>query len=108
MPKRDGIFRKFSVSRTDGADQKPGDKHFNCVYFVLDISHDKFAGPALKAYAEACRKELPELSADLVDLVNVNELETGVRKKAPGEVGLFPPPCYRPIVKLAMETNQGE
>ena len=103
MAKRDGIYRKFDVRRTDGTDQHPGDKHFNCVYFVLDISHDKFAGPALAAYADACEAELPELAKDLRDLVKVNRMETGLDED-PHPGSTFPPPFYRPIVKLAMES----
>jgi hypothetical protein len=102
MPKRDGIYRKFEVNRTDGTDQKPGDKHFNCAYFVLDISHDKFAGPALLAYAAACEKEMPELAADVRDMAKVNRIENGLEDPPSSE---FPPPCYRPIVALAMESK---
>lgn len=59
-----GLYNKFIVKRTDGK-SSPGEKHENCEYFVLDITHDKFAIPALKAYAEACADELPELATDL-------------------------------------------
>jgi hypothetical protein len=105
MAKRDGVFRKFNVSRTDGTDQKPGDKHFNCVYFVLDISHDRFAAAALRAYAKACQIEMPELAKDVADLATVNEIETGVASVTPKQ---FPPACYGPVVKIAMETKLGE
>lgn len=107
MSKRDGVYRKFDVHRTDGTDTKPGDKHFNCVYFVLDISHDKFAAAALRAYAEACRDELPELAADLEDLSVVNQLETGDELNSVQTELLkqFPPACYRPVVKIAMESR---
>ena len=60
-----GLYRKFSVSRTDGSDA-PGLKHFGCEYFVLDLRHDVFAAPALQAYAQACRHTHPQLAADLV------------------------------------------
>ena len=106
LAKRDGIFRKFNVERTDGTDRKPGDKHFNCVYFVLDISHDKFAAPALMAYADACEKELPELASDVRDMAQVNRLETGLEVDPDDGNHEFPPPCYRPIVKLAMESKK--
>ncbi len=107
MAKRDGVFRKFDVRRTDGTDQKPGDKHFNCVYFVLDVSHDKFAAAALRAYAEACHDELPELAGDVEDLAIVNELETGTQLTGLQTELLksFPPACYRPVVKIAMESR---
>lgn len=103
MAKRDGIFRKFEVHRTDGTDQKPGDKHFNCVYFVLDVSHDKYAYKALLAYADECEADLPELASDLRSLASVNGLETGRIERSAGSK--FPPPCYAPIVKLAMESS---
>ena len=105
MTKRDGVYRKFNVSRTDGTDQKPGDKHFNCVYFVLDISHDKFAAAALRAYAEACEAEMPWLAADVLDLANVNELETGQTNRTDAQRVMFPPRCYAPVVKIAMESR---
>lgn len=59
-----GLYRKFQVTRTDGS-SSPGGKHENCEYFVLDLDHDKFALPALKAYAMACVSEYPALSIDL-------------------------------------------
>lgn len=40
-------------------------KHYGCEYFVLDLAHDKFAAPALEAYADACEKEYPLLAADI-------------------------------------------
>jgi len=110
MKKRDGVFRKFDVRRTDGTDQKPGDKHFNCVYFVLDVSHDRYAAAALRAYAEACKGELPELAKDVLNLATVNDLEAGgILNPLQSELlkGQFPPPCYGPVVKIAMETKFG-
>ncbi len=59
-----GLFGKFIVARADGRD-KPGEKHCGCQYFVLDCTHDPFAIPAIRAYAEACRNEYPVLSEDL-------------------------------------------
>lgn len=55
-----GLNNKYTIIRNDGSD-----KHKNCDYFVLDITHDKFSKPALIAYAEACEKEFPLLSIDL-------------------------------------------
>lgn len=62
-----GLYQKFSVERLDGS-SVPGQKHDGCVYFVLDITHDPFAIPALWAYAEACQREYPKLAKDLVDM----------------------------------------
>lgn len=59
-----GIYRKFKVIRTDG-NSDPGKKHAGCAYFVLDLDHDPFAVPALRAYAEACREQFPALAQDL-------------------------------------------
>ena len=55
---------KFSVRRTDGSSE-PGGKHEDCFCFVLDLEHDKFAAPALEAYAAACEAEYPPLAADV-------------------------------------------
>jgi hypothetical protein len=59
-----GLYRKFLVLRTDGSSE-PGGKHDGCECFVLDITHDKYAAPALLAYAEACDAEYPELAKDI-------------------------------------------
>ncbi len=57
-----GLYEKFEVVRTDG---KP--RHDGCRYFVLDLDCDKHADAALKAYAESCREEYPQLAADIED-----------------------------------------
>ena len=63
---KDGpLYEKFTVFRTDGRDA-PGEKHAECDYFVLDLTHDPFALPAIRAYADACREKFPTLAADLV------------------------------------------
>jgi hypothetical protein len=59
-----GLYQKFNVTRNDGR-SSPGEKHDGCDYFVLDLSHDKHAVPALAAYAQSCVDEFPELAADL-------------------------------------------
>ena len=59
-----GLYNKFNVTRTDGTSE-PGKKHDGCQYFVLDVTHDPFAGAALKAYADACRSEYPALAEDI-------------------------------------------
>jgi len=66
--KQKGLYGKFNVARTDGK-SAPGQKHENCEYFVLDITHDPFAIPALQAYATACAKEYPALFIDLLELI---------------------------------------
>lgn len=59
-----GIYQKFIVARTDGTDAAGG-KHEGDEYFVLNITTDKNAIPALAAYADACNEEYPLLAADL-------------------------------------------
>lgn len=59
-----GIYRKFTVMRTDGSSDHGG-KHAGCSYFVLDWKHDPFAVPAALAYAAACEATYPELARDL-------------------------------------------
>lgn len=59
-----GLYDKFRVERTDGK-STPGERHDGCEYFVLDLTHDPFARPALIAYAAACGIEYPRLSEDL-------------------------------------------
>lgn len=66
--KSQGLYRKFSVERTDGK-SSPGQKHHKCQYFVIDLSCDKFAKDAVRAYAVACAEEYPELSKDLMKYV---------------------------------------
>jgi hypothetical protein len=56
-----GLYRKYDVRRLDDL----AGKHKDCFFFVLDITHDKFAIPAIRAYAKACKQEYPALAADL-------------------------------------------
>lgn len=63
-----GLYNKFIIWRTDGEDA-PGHKHDGCRYFVLDLTHDPHSWPALKAYAESCRSEYPQLAHDLDELI---------------------------------------
>ena len=63
-----GIYRKFIVKRTDGGHRK-GKKHERCFYFVLDIVHDEFSRPALRAYAKAAKKKFPWLAKDIGGLL---------------------------------------
>lgn len=66
MPdKTKGLFNKFKVERTDGK-SAPGEKHADCSYFVLDVSCDPFAIPALMSYIRACEKQYPALARDLL------------------------------------------
>lgn len=69
-----GLFAKFYVRRTDGSDA-PGGKHDGCFYFVLDLDHDPFAAIAAIAYATACERKYPQLSADLLSRVEDKMVE---------------------------------
>lgn len=64
MPEDQGFYAKFHVARVDGRDAPGGDRE-NAVYFTLDLVHDPFAAPALRAYVEASEATLPHLAADL-------------------------------------------
>lgn len=70
-----GLYRKFTVTRTDGRDREPHDKHWGCPYFVLDMKHDPFAAAALLAYAyaDACESAFPALAADLRERASTQE-----------------------------------
>lgn len=71
--KEKGLYKKYRVTRTDGSSKKGG-RHHNCIYFVIDTIHDKYAIPALSAYAKACSNEYPSLSADLKKLISIMEI----------------------------------
>ena len=59
-----GLYKKYIVSRTDGQSDT-GQKHEDCEYFVLDLTHDIHALVAYQAYADSCRKGLPRLADDI-------------------------------------------
>lgn len=65
-----GLYVKFNVTRTDGQSE-PGRKHDGCDYFVLDLTHDPHAIPALAAYAKSCRSAYPLLARDLDRIVKM-------------------------------------
>jgi hypothetical protein len=63
-----GLYRRYRVERTDGS-SAAGGKHEHCDYFVLDLSHDRFALNALIAYESVCRDDYPELARDLQEKI---------------------------------------
>lgn len=65
--KKKGLYRKFKIKRNDGRSE-PGEKHYGCEYFVLDLNHDPHALPAIRAYRDSCENEYPVLAHDLTDL----------------------------------------
>jgi hypothetical protein len=50
-----GLIGKYHVERTDGSSVE-GQKHHGCQYFVLDLTHDPLAFPALAAYERNARE----------------------------------------------------
>ena len=63
-----GLYHKYTVTRTDGRDKK-GEKHYGCAYFVLDLTHDEHAIPALQAYATSVEAENPQLAIELRNFI---------------------------------------
>lgn len=68
-----GLYGKFIITRTDGQSD-PGEKHDGCEYFVLDLTHDLHAIPAIKSYALSCQDEYGMLALDLMRIVRRLEL----------------------------------
>lgn len=67
--KQRGIYAKYEVTRTDGS-SRPGEKHADCRYFVLDLGHDPLARGALRAYAGAASEAGYEaLAHDLYTII---------------------------------------
>jgi hypothetical protein len=56
-----GLYRKYHVRKLNDREGK----HDNCFFFVLDMTHDPFAIPAARAYADACREQYPLLAQEL-------------------------------------------
>ena len=55
------LYEHYKVERIDDK----ANKHKSCDYFVIDWNHDKFAIPAMEAYANACEEEYPLLASNL-------------------------------------------
>lgn len=77
-----GLFKKFTVTRMDGQ-SAPGKKHDGCDYFVLDMTHDPHAIPALRAYADSAEADgYVELAVDLRRQIDYPRVR-GARGAAP-------------------------
>lgn len=59
-----GLYDKYYVRRRDLSD-RPGGKHDNCQYFVLDLTHDPYALETAHYYSKACEGTHPLLAKDL-------------------------------------------
>jgi hypothetical protein len=70
-----GLYEKFIVLRSDERDA-PGQKHHGCKYFVLDLTCDPHAIPAIRAYAESCRQDGYGVLADDLE-ARAKRLESG-------------------------------
>jgi hypothetical protein len=77
--KKLGILKRFDVYRVDGRDQL-GEKHHDCEYFVLDLTHDPFAIPAIRAYADACKEEFGVLAFNLYEKAKEIEKAKAVKE----------------------------
>ena len=89
-----GLYQKYKIERSDGT-SGPGGKHEYCPYFVLDLEHDKHAKAAIRAYAESCAKEFPELAKDLKKMLRPRH-RCGCRSAGHelGCVVLYEPPRF--------------
>lgn len=65
--KKKGLYDKFYVRRMDGSDVRGGE-HEGFDYFVLDLTHDPYAIPAILTYADCCASEYPLLAEDLREI----------------------------------------
>ncbi len=66
--KFEGLDDRYSVRRTDGRSGE-GEKHHGCEYFVMDLTHDRYAMSAIEQYAIACKSEYPKLAEDLFNVM---------------------------------------
>jgi len=64
MPENKAIYPKYMVYRMDGKDNV-GEKHEKCDLFVLDLTHDPAAIPAMAMFVTACADDRPALSASV-------------------------------------------
>jgi hypothetical protein len=72
-----GLHNKFYIERTDGR-HRPGEKHYGCRYFVLDLNHDAAVPLVLPTLADAYETtgrptlatDLRTLATDVLDALN--------------------------------------
>lgn len=102
-----GIYRKFKIERTDGS-SGPGGKHEHCAYFVLDLEHDEFALPALKAYAKACRKTHPTLAADIDAIIETQPVRCSCREAMCHHTPTFGPTTPSEMAGYLMERAEDD
>ena len=74
-----GLYEKYNVKRVDGK-QDPE----NAEYFTLRLARGKIHElKALKAYAESCEEEYPELARDLLVKISQYQLIGEVKPELP-------------------------
>jgi len=58
-----GLIHKYNVTRVDGRQDSP-----DADYFILKLGKgNKYELAAIKAYAESCKHDYPELAKDLME-----------------------------------------
>ncbi|MCT7361196.1 hypothetical protein [Mycolicibacterium llatzerense] len=62
--KQRGLYGKYRVERVVGKEKGP--------YFVLAYTSDPHAAVALRAYADSCEADYPQLAADLRNALDGN------------------------------------
>jgi len=100
-----GLYAKFNVTRTDGK-SAPGEKHDGCEYFVLDVTHDKHAHAALKAYADSCEAEYPLLARD-VRIQAKTQILSGLIHSSPSPGAVETPTCTECEGRGYIEQGEG-
>ncbi len=83
--KKRGLYGKYAVQRTDGSSAR-GRKHAACHYFVLDLTHDPHALPALQAYIDSCESDYPRLAKDLRNRIKLWENGQRLAREAEAEI----------------------
>jgi hypothetical protein len=72
MKSTQGLYNRYIIEKANGEKTDP-----NAIYFVLrvdglgkDINHQLACRKALRVYAEEIKDHLPQLSSDIVELLN--------------------------------------
>jgi len=77
MKERKGLFRKYTIQKTDGSPTNP-----NAQYFVLrhdpfgDHCHVEASRAALSVYADKIEPYYPELATDIRNQLKGHEMES--------------------------------
>jgi len=55
----------YKIKRVDKTDVMPQDKHWRCMYLVIDSLRDLYGQVAMEVYAKACENDYPLLAKDI-------------------------------------------